>query len=249
MIETDYKPWGVGRWCVVGGVLLALHVVLLRNLGHPMMNGPALDIPASQLVLFPPHSTDLNEEWIPNPASYALPDKDGFSGSALRMVPRTVLPPLSRESNPVFLVSSSETPLGPLPDIRSPVSGGFVTNRPAKLAVVLPTVVGNQTTIIYATAIKGRAPEKPVSFPSWQGDGLPSPTRVELAINPLGEVKLVRLVESSKSKAMDALALATVGSMHFRPLPGAEVSGANDTKLYSWGMLGVFWAPAPPETR
>ena len=249
MIDTGYKPWGLGRWCVVGGLLVAVHVVLLRNFGHPVMNGPELDIPSSQLALYPPRSTDLKEEWIPNPASYALPDKDGFSGSALRSIPRTVLPPLARESRPVFMFASSETPLGPLPDIKSPVASGIVTNRPAKLAIELPLVVSNQTTLVYGAAIKGRTPEKAPILPPWQGEGLPSPTRVEFAVNPLGEVKLVRLVESSKSKPMDALALSTVGAMHFRPVAGAEIPEANDTRLFAWNVLTIFWAPAPQENR
>ncbi|HTI69866.1 MAG TPA: energy transducer TonB [Candidatus Limnocylindria bacterium] len=249
MTETAHQPWSVRRWFVVIGILALFQFLVIRYFGQPL---PAAVIPSGAddaFAFLPPGSTDLDEHWIPRPTAFALPDADGFSGSASRWLPKSVVPSVVREAKPNFLGASRTTSLGPLAAVTTPAPAGVSIEKPARLpAEVSPVAVG-QTDAVIGPTLALRRPENLVGLAPWQGEGLPGVTRVDVAINAFGEVLLASVAESSKSKNMDDLAIAMVRSWRFKPLAGAKSESAYDAKQLVWGVVTLQWAAARQETR
>lgn len=233
--------WSSRQWLGLAALLAAIHAGGFWLIAR-FPPGPRLDPAESFGLTWSPESL---EDPVSSPTRFALPEAGGFSGDAARALPPVVYGWGRTEPRASFLPADpSGANLGPAPATPPPPT------RSTQVAVIPPptdtatrmSLTEAQVEILGGLARRGLA--RPLKLASWTEGDSPQATRIEVAVNPWGEVLTARITVGSGSKNADLAALEAVRNARFQPLAQVGRSDLLQADPLVWGMVCIHPVPA-----
>lgn len=194
-----------------------------------------------------------------DPALFALPSLDGFSGSAWLKYPRLQHSPMERSETPEWLALGS-----------SNLGGSFMAylssnqiRPPLLVDEPLPPALrynlnypGEPLAPTSRVRLEGELAKReltgPATFndlPSWQSLEIVSNTTVRAVVDANGYTFSATLISRSGLPAADDYAVQLVESARFRQLPDVDGGGASTDRM-TWGVFVFLWRTLPvPSTN
>lgn len=209
--------------------------------------GPAPSAPDPFRLVWSSAPPDPLEGSLVSPTRFALPGEGGFSGDAARALPPVAYGWGRTEPRPSFLSADPDgSQLGPPPAPPPPPA-----RDPMPLGPMPPTdSVGRMTLdearIEIGGGLRSRRLAVSPKVAPWTGGDSPQPTRIELAVDPWGDVVTARILATSGSRPADLAALEAVRGARFQPLPGAGRGDSLRADRLTWGVASVHPVPGEP---
>ena len=249
---TEPAPgWTSRRWIGLTALLAGLHaagfwlVARFPQAPHPPAPDPFGWVWSAT-------APDRLDGTVLSPTRFALPESGGFSGDAARALPPVAYGWGRTDPKPSFLPANPDgsqlgpAPATPSPPVREPLAGllgpqdGSGTRPVARMTLdeALTEVGGD---------LASRRLARPVKLSPWTEGDSPQPTRIELAVDPWGEVLTARILTSSGSRPADLAALKAARSARFDPLPDARRADRLRPDRLTWGVLSLH--PVPGRAR
>lgn len=238
--------WSSRRWIGVTALLTLLHAggfwLVARFPG-----GPSLGRTDAFAVIWSTTSPDPLEGTLSSPTRFALPEASGFSGDAAQALPPVTYGWGRTEPKPSFLPADpAGSNLGPLPPTPVPPARPTDLRTAAPASDSLARITLEHTRVDLLGALAQRGLMRPLKATVWTEGDSPQPTRIEVAVNPWGEVLTARVTVGSGSKAADLAALEAVWNARFNPLPQARQADALQADPLTWGLVSIHPIPGTP---
>ena len=251
MIPAAVQPvrWTRRRWLTTMAVLLAAHFGVVLYFGERSHRLPrALRSKTSMYLSVDPWSARQLSEFpmAGDPALFALPSLNGFSGKAWLTFREMDYPLNNWTSPPAYLtldVSRLATPSAA--DESNSLYSIPVAGRPlpdlvnAQLSVPPPPIATGSELFIEGDVVKRRLLEQ-VDVPSWAYADVLTNTLVQVLVDAEGQILSARLLVSSGLKAADDYALKRAATARFEPVANAGPSSC------MFGRLVFHWHTTPP---
>lgn len=247
-MTTSASRWNSRRWMGVSALLALLHAGAFRTLTR-FPPGPRLGTIDKLELVWSSTSGDVLESAMLSPTRFALPEGGGFSGDAARALPPVTYGWGRSDPRPSFLPADpSGSNLGPTPATPPPPTRSTSPRAVAPSPQALVRMTTDQARSEIRGDLSTRPLARPLSIPPWTGDDGPQPTRIELAVNPWGEVLTARVIVGSGSRPADLAALEAVRGARFEPLPDARSSDALQADRLTWGVMSIHPAAGRSST-
>jgi TonB family protein len=243
-MTTPAPGWSPRQWIGLTALLAALHAGGFWLIAR-FPSGPRLEPSESFGLVWSDTSIDTLDGLVPSPTRFALPETGGFSGDAARALPPVVYGWGRTEPRPSFLPADpGGANLGPAPATpHPPIRATQVAVSPPPAKPTAPMGLAEAQVEILGE-LSGRGLIRPLGLAPWTESDSPQPTRVELAVNPWGEVLTARVTVGSGSRTADLAVLEAVRNARFRPLEGLGRTDLLQAGPLTWGMVCVHPAPA-----
>lgn len=216
--------WAATRWVVVFAGIATLLVASIVSLTRwPTLPEPVLTERPSFVLDVPADSGTSSPQldWVGDPTQFATGDPRGFSGSALRQLPRTEYRLTEWQESPKWLKLDSELRrLGRIPPQAPAAHPPHELPVPLLPVTIQPTpLLGADTKVSASQPLPGRALLNidPVTPPA--GELFPAAV-VEVAVNSWGQVVTARLLASTGSAPLDAAVLKASRGARFEARKG-----------------------------
>jgi len=248
MTGAPDTAWTPGRWVGVTALLAALHAgAFWLGARFPQAPRPA---PADPFRwVWSADSPDALEGIVLSPTRFALPGSGGFSGDAARALPPVAYGWGLTEPRPSFLAAETGGPhLGPAPAPPMLPDHPTAPRTPPPGPEPVARMTRDSGWAEPAGGLASRRLVRPPTVPAWTEGDSPQPTRIELAVDPLGQVLTARILAGSGSRPADLAALDAARAARFEPLPGAGRSDLLQADRLTWGVLNLHPAPGVPGT-
>lgn len=185
----------------------------------------------------------LREEqsWLPNPRPLVHPQRTATLQRPIRPAQMELVPP--ERYRPAQYLSPEAAPTPVPPAIPRPELPASDLTPPRPASPPTQTLALTRPEVVVTGALRARGLRRPVVVAPWKGSDPLGVTRVEVSVNPDGEVVLARVVEGCGVKAADLQFLAACRSARFAPRVGAV--GASEFNQLERGQLAVRWAVVP----
>jgi hypothetical protein len=234
-------------WIVAGGLLV--HAGLVFWLGEKSQPLAVVSAPAPLLAMV---VTPLPE--LTDPALFALPSHDGFSGGAwLRLAPAT--PPPSGWTEPPAWLPLDTNELGAvfLRYVATNKHNGAFMEEMLKPRVSTADILLLNDTLMTQSVVRLEGPlaGRPLVAPLTLGNPaypeVLAPTIVQLRVNADGLTESAILVGGCGLKQVDEEGLAVARRARFLPVPPApDAATAQSTDSAQWGKMVFQWCTVPP---
>ena len=242
--------WPLSRWLLLIVLVLIAHLVLIFTFGarKPVKPRPVTNVPRLEL-------TTGSSEWLQlnDPTLFALPNLEGFAGSAWLEPPRVQFHALEWTEPPRWL----QLPVGELGLVFSQF---METNRFARFKfelkpppqfsvplVPLEPKFAEASTLRIEGDISRRPLLTPMKLPSWPRADVVAPSRVQVLVNAAGDVVSTVLLPANNSSEVhdpdaDQRALELARAARFAPGPDLTLG----KMIFNWRtvMLPATNAPA-----
>ncbi len=185
----------------------------------------------------------LREEqnWLPNPRPMiSSPPRSSLARTA-RPALMELTPPGKPRSQQFLPSVAAPAPSAPV--IPRPETGPTDLTTPRPESPPTQVLALTHSEVSFAGALLNRAQVRPIALAPWKGPESLGVSRVEVSINPDGEVVLARVVESCGVKAADLQFLAACRAIRFAPL--SKIPAGPSSEQLQHGRIVVRWA-APP---
>ncbi len=242
-MTASASGWSSRRWISVSALLALLHAGGFWAVTR-FPQGPRLGKPDTFELVWSSTSTDVLEGSILSPTRFALPESGGFSGDAAQALPPVTYGWGRSDPRPSFLPADpSGSNLGPAPGTPAPPTRAASPRAVTPISDSTVRMTADQARSEIRGNLAARQLARPLSIPPWTEGDSPQPTRIELAVNPWGEVLTARVIVGSGSKPADLAALEAVRSARFKPLPEARSSDALQADRLTWGVMSIHPVP------
>ena len=243
--------WTLGRWLMFIALIYAAHVILLFTFGarKPIASRPTANVPALQLAQEAGEWFALND-----PTLFALPHPRDF-GSAIRMQTPALNPPSFHWTETNGWLSLSTGDLGTV------FSGFMQTNRFTDMELQLkpplklnePGLPGEpvlaQTSMLLIQGDIARRPLlNPMEVPSLPYNDVIAPSRVQVVVDPSGNVISTVLLPSDNPLEAaghfddaDRRALELARAARFAPAPHLSIGRL----IFNWHTVPVAGTNEP----
>jgi TonB family protein len=256
-LRATGKVRKVQRWLLLLLICLGVHIGLIWFLQEPTRRsrgdaGPAFEM---QLIADPWLSEQLTAAPdIFDPASFALPSLEGFSGSAWLSF-RPLQPGFSTSlSEPSWLELKED-------DLANVFDRLFPTNRITTLQIAdvpLPPLIGTVPQVTRelsapASSVRAEGPlagrllADAATLPPQANTDVLTNTTVQVLVDAEGKTLSSTILSSCGSKEADAFALKWAQKCRFKPLRMRGDSKASADQL-ACGKLIFEWQTVPPPT-
>ncbi len=255
---SDPPRWTPRRWLFCFSLAVLAQLVLLWVLGErPQPLPRPVHFPTSIHLAADPWSAQQLAELptLPDPAVFALPSLNGFSGSAwLRFAP--VEPPALDWTDPPQWLALRPEELGK-PFAESVAAEAFppllIADKPR------PQLIGSEPRVgieplparseLYLEGdLAGRPLVAPPALPAPPHTDVLAPTEVQVLVNPEGDVVSTAVLASCGLKETDQLALKLAAETRFQP-SGKEARGLALAEGLTWGKLIFQWHTVAPPAK
>ncbi|HMC27772.1 MAG TPA: energy transducer TonB [Verrucomicrobiae bacterium] len=237
--------WTRRRWITTCAVLLAVQVGLIFYFGersHPLPRALRLRT-ALHFAVDEWSSQQLDQlSAISDPALFALPSLDGFSGKAWLTFQKPAYQ-LNNWSNPPVWLSLNAARLGAdfsklVQTNLLPVAGFTAKSAPDLTATYIP-VPPPPSPVASELRVEGAEPARTLAAPlelrSWAQEEVLSNSVVQVMVDRAGNTLSARLLESSGSKPVDDYALERASKARFKAAPQqARVPWSFQRLVFQW---------------
>jgi len=242
-------PWSPRRWTITILSLFAFQLLLLLYFGErshllprALRSHTALHLAVDSLS-----TRQLTELATTDPAIFALPSLEGFSGSGWLTFHEPDYKPEKWTEPPLFFTLDPDelaTFAATLPATNLIRSGAGTRLLPPAVDLIpvpaLPVAEGSALQL--EGSLRERRLLKQPSLPAWQADDLlTNSTVLELLVGKDGRVLTARLLLSSGLKAADDYALELAAGASFEPVPPGRDRGSENT----FGRVILHWQTLP----
>lgn len=239
--------WPRRRWLAVFAVFAGLQLGVLTGLIRwPRLPDPPTDASEARLEIssFSDPRTALVSG---DPRQFAAPDPAGFSGAAARSFPPPEYTLSEWPGRPRWLSAEGQPDRAgalrpalvppPLQPVHAPPAG-ILGERMAPLLLSTNTLVEARGALA-GRAIRGRTPP-----PVLPGTDVLSPTVVEVAAAPSGDVVIARVTGTSGNPDADQRALMWTQTARFPAVSDKSAADVLPGSL-TWGELAFLWRVQP----
>jgi len=247
---TEPIRWSRRRWIVTVGVLLAAQVALIFYFGERSHRLPrALRLRTALHFALDDWSTERLEQLsgIVDPALFALPSQEGFSGKAWLTFARPEYKASTWSNSPVWL-SLNSARLGTefagfvqtnaLPVLAS--IGSWTPDFATAYIPVPPAAAAAASQLRVDGSGFPRALAAKIELRSWPQEEVLSNSVVQVLVDRAGNTISARLLDSSGSKTVDDYALQRASAARFEPAPqGAPGSAIFQRLVFQWHTIAA----------
>ena len=241
--------WSRNRWLGTIMILVLIQAGMVVFLTHwPMLPSPSVTpVVRFRMVTGSTYRRADDDPFLSDPLLFAGEDSRGFSGAALRSLPRSDYEVADLREAPQWLALEGKwARAGGLPTIPVPENHHWSVVSSALLGESPPPLrLGKESRVSLHGSLAGRVLLEPGKLTSWKVADILDVTVVEVGVTRAGDVLIARLVSSCGLAAADDAGLAWARQVRLVAVSDEARDPGLIAADLAWGELVFHWHTEP----